>query len=160
MLTAMGFEVFAEGRLIGLAGSNMLEIIDGCKTASRSSGCLWVSWWPIRGRNLNRVLFVPIGIFVLYLTNIIPHSGAGHHPGACAGAFSDITQRLLHHGHFLSGGVRDVGGLGELRGERTIFRRSWTIASNGGTLAGGPDERLVRIADGTIPGNAGEPALS
>jgi exosortase family protein XrtF len=70
MLAGMGFEVYAQGRIIGLAGTNMLEIIDGCngiEVIGLFAG--FVLAYP--GRALNRLLFIPAGILVLYLTNVI-----------------------------------------------------------------------------------------
>jgi len=155
MLTAMGFEVFAEGRLIGLAVSNMLEIIDGCNGIEVIG--LFVGFvvaYP--GRNLNRVLFVPIGIFVLYLTNIIRILVLAITQVHAPGIF-DITHDYSTTAIF----YLVVFGMWVVwvnYGERRFFGGP-DDASNGGTLVGGPDT-AGSDADGTKPGNAGEPALS
>jgi exosortase/archaeosortase family protein len=70
MLAGLGFDVYAQGRIIGLAGTNMLEIIDGCngiEVIGLFAG--FVLAYP--GRSLNRLIFIPAGILVLYLTNVV-----------------------------------------------------------------------------------------
>ena len=70
ILYALGFEVYAGGRIIGLAGTNMLEIIDGCNGIEVIGLFIgFVVAYP--GLTKNRLVFIPLGIFVLYLTNVI-----------------------------------------------------------------------------------------
>lgn len=70
ILSILGFDVYASGRIIGLVGTNMLEIIDGCNGIEVIGLFIgFVVAYP--GITLNRLVFVPIGIFLLYLTNII-----------------------------------------------------------------------------------------
>lgn len=70
ILSVLGFDVFASGRIIGLVGTNMLEIIDGCNGIEVIGLFIgFVVAYP--GIMQNRVVFIPIGIFVLYLTNVL-----------------------------------------------------------------------------------------
>jgi len=70
LLAALGFDVFAEGRIIGLAGTNMLEIVDGCNGIEVIG--LFIGFVvAYSGLTRNRLLFIPLGILVLYLTNVV-----------------------------------------------------------------------------------------
>ena len=154
MLTAMGFEVFAEGRLIGLARLEHAGIIDGCNGIEVIG--LFVGFvvaYP--GRNLNRVLFLcPSVFFVLYLTNIIRILVLAITQVHAPGNF-DITHDYSTTAIFYLVVFGYVGGWVNY-GERRFFGGP-DDASNGGTLVGGPDT-AGSDADGTKPGNAGEPA--
>jgi exosortase family protein XrtF len=69
-LSILGFDVYASGRIIGLVGTNMLEIIDGCNGIEVIGLFIgFVVAYP--GITVNRFLFVPIGILLLYITNIV-----------------------------------------------------------------------------------------
>ena len=70
LLSGMGFDAYASGRIVGLLGANMLEIVNGCNGIEVLG--LFVGFvvaYP--GRTVNRVLFVPIGMLVLYVTNVV-----------------------------------------------------------------------------------------
>lgn len=70
LLAGMGFEVYAQGRIIGLAGTNMLEIIDGCNGIEVIGLFIgFVVAYP--GLTQNRLWFIPLGILLLYATNVV-----------------------------------------------------------------------------------------
>jgi exosortase family protein XrtF len=70
LLSGMGFDVVASGRIVGLVGANMLEIVNGCNGIEVLG--LFVGFvvaYP--GRTENRYWFIPLGILVLYVTNVV-----------------------------------------------------------------------------------------
>ncbi len=70
ILQATGYEVFAFDRVIGIGLANGLEIIDGCngiETIGLFVG--FVIAYP--GSNMRRWLFIPTGILVIYLVNVL-----------------------------------------------------------------------------------------
>jgi exosortase family protein XrtF len=70
LLQLTGYDVFAFDRIVGIGLANGLEIIDGCngiETIGLFVG--FVIAYP--GNNLKRWLFIPTGILVIYLTNVL-----------------------------------------------------------------------------------------
>lgn len=70
ILSAFGFDVQAAGRVLRLPGVNGIEIADGCNGLTTIGLFIgFIIAYP--GRWLYRVLFIPVGIFVIYLTNVL-----------------------------------------------------------------------------------------
>ncbi len=70
LLQFCGYEVFAFDRVVGIGLANGLEIIDGCngiETIGLFVG--FVVAYP--GSRVRRWLFIPTGILVIYLVNVL-----------------------------------------------------------------------------------------
>ncbi len=70
LLRITGFDVFAFDRVVGIGLANGLEIIDGCngiETIGLFVG--FVIAYP--GVDIKRWLFIPTGILVIYLANVV-----------------------------------------------------------------------------------------
>lgn len=70
MLQFAGFDVFTFDRIVGIGSANGLEIIDGCNGLETIGLFLgFVLAFP--GDRIKRWMFIPAGILVLYLVNVI-----------------------------------------------------------------------------------------
>ncbi len=70
LLQISGYEVFTFDRMIGIGPANGLEIIDGCngiETIGLFIG--FVVAYP--GSNVRRWLFIPTGMILIYLVNVL-----------------------------------------------------------------------------------------
>lgn len=70
VLSAFGYEVLSAGRIIALPGGNGIELVDGCNGLEVIGLFLgFVVAYP--GTWKNRAWFIPAGILLIYLVNII-----------------------------------------------------------------------------------------
>lgn len=69
-LLLMEYDVFWDGRIIGLAGTSGVQLVNGCSGISAIGLFIgFVVAYP--GRWIPRICFVIIGMGVIYLTNIV-----------------------------------------------------------------------------------------
>jgi exosortase/archaeosortase family protein len=70
LLSAGGFDLFLDGRVLGLTGTSGVIIINGCNGLEAIGLFIgFVMAYP--GDRLKRALFLPTGILVIYLVNIL-----------------------------------------------------------------------------------------
>jgi exosortase family protein XrtF len=70
MLKITGYEVFAFDRIVGISLANGLEIIDGCN-GIETIGLFFGFVMAYPGHAVKRWLFIPTGILIIYLANVV-----------------------------------------------------------------------------------------
>jgi len=70
VLGAMGFDLFMDDRILGLVGTNGVIIVNGCNGLEAIGLFIgFVMAYP--GDNVKRAFFVPLGILIIYLINVL-----------------------------------------------------------------------------------------
>ncbi|MCH8569016.1 MAG: exosortase/archaeosortase family protein [Balneolales bacterium] len=70
LLSLLNFDIFSDNRVLGITGAPGVIIINGCNGLEAIGLFIgFVMAWP--GDNFKRALFVPMGILVIYVVNML-----------------------------------------------------------------------------------------
>lgn len=89
VLTLLGLDVAAEGRILRMAGAPGVKIINGCNGLS-TIGLFAGFVFAFPGSNRRRALFLPLGIVVVYLANVARVAGLAALQGTWPEAFAVV----------------------------------------------------------------------
>ena len=99
LLELFGYTIFVFDRVVGIMFSAGVEVIDGC-TATEVIGLFvgFIIAYP--GTNQMRLIFIPLGLFVIYLVNVFRIFGLAlvqHHFPEYMDASHDYTANTIFY---------------------------------------------------------------